>query len=225
MTETAIYRTAPIKRMSILERRPGDSRDFFSRHWHQVHGGMVSRMPHLYAYIQNHVVGDFPHNLPTFPCDGLVEQLWRSTGEMQRGYNSPVVTNLIADEVNYLGHGSNYAILASEALREAPEGSKLVLALRHGGEPALADTVANQAAALGASSLLRDDVIATIAKPNFLPVPPHPVDMFLHLHFADSQAAQKSGQRLVEAIAGFSFPGKAAFAVWRITTKPIVRPQ
>ena len=224
MSEARIYPPAPIKRMSILERRPGDSRAYFSRHWHEVHGGMVSRMPHLYAYVQNHVVGEFAHDRPTFPCDGLVEQLWRSTAEMQRGYNSPVVADLISDEVNYLGHGSNYAILASEALREAPEGCKLVLALRHGGDPSLGDALAGQALALGPSSLLRDDVIATIAKPNFLPVPPHPVDMFLHLHFADPQAAQNAGERLVKEIAGYSFPGKAAFALWQVTTKTIVRP-
>jgi len=214
-----MYATAPIKRMSILERRPGDERAFYSRHWREIHGGMVSRMPFLYAYIQNHVMEELTPGRADFPADGIVEQLWRNTREMQRGYNSEVVAELIADEVNYLGHGSNYAILAQQKLREAPAGNKLVVALRHGGKVDLADALANKAAGL-CPDLLRDDVIATIAKPNFLPVPPRPVDMFLHLYCADADAAAQIGREL----AAGPLPEKAALGIWRVVTATIVAP-
>ncbi len=216
-----MYPVAPIKRMSILERRPGDDRDYFSRHWHQIHGGMVSRMPFLYAYVQNHIVEEFSLPHPGFPGDGLVEQLWRNTAQMQRGYNSPVVRDLIADEVNYLGHGSNYAILASAPLQEALEGAKLVVALRHGGDVDLADAVM---ASADGDAVLRDDVIATIAKPNFLPVPPHPADMFLHMWFADDEAASAAGRQIGQALAALPFNPRAAIALWRVTTRTIVKP-
>lgn len=182
---------------------------------------MVSRMPHLYAYIQNHVVEDFA--VGDFPANGIVEQLWRTTREMQRGYNSPMVRELIADEVNYLGHGSNYAILADGPLRNAPDGTKLVAALRHGGDAGLADAVADKAAEFCAE-LVRDDVIATIAKPNFLPVPPRPVDMFLHLYGNDGPSASDMGHRLAEAVTALTFPNKAAFGLWRVATRIIVQP-
>ncbi len=218
-----VYQTAPSKRMSILERRAGDGRAYFSHHWHEVHGGMVSRMPHLFAYIQNHIVEEFLSGHAGFSGDGIVEQLWRSTVEMQKGYSSAVVKDLIADEANYLGHGSNYAILAQESLREAPEGNKLIVAVRHGGEPALADAVADFAAEV-CHDVLRDDVIATIAKPNFLPVPPRPVDMFLHLYGAGAADASQVGARIAERTGSLSLGPNAAIAVWRVGTRTIVRP-
>ncbi len=219
-----MYEPAPLKRMAILERRSGDDRAFFSRHWREVHGSMVSRLPHLFAYIQNHIVEDFPCGRPGFPGDGLVEQLWQSTAHMQRGYNSPVVRELITDEVNYLGHGSNYAILAQGPLRAAPDGNKLVVALRHGGDVHVADALAQRADQLS-GDVTRDDVIATIAKPNFLPAQPHPVDMFLHLHCADQQAASRIGFELVKSITTFPFNAGAAAQVWRVVTTTIVPPE
>jgi uncharacterized protein (TIGR02118 family) len=219
-----MYEIAPIKRMSILERRRGDDRAFFLRHWHDIHGAMVSHLPHLFAYVQNHIVEGFPCDHPGFPGDGIVEQLWQSTALMQRGYNSPVVRDLIADEVNYLGHGSNYAILAQGPLRLAPSGSKLLAALSHGGAVDLADKVAEAAAVL-CDDLVRDDVIATIAKPNFLPAPPRPVDMFLHLYCADQQMASEVGGELAKSIAALPFGAGAAVEVWRVATAPIVSPK
>lgn len=211
--------TFPIKRMSILERRRQDDRAFFSRHWHEVHGGMVSRLPHLASYIQNHIVEEFPHEHGTFPGDGIVEQLWRSTADMQRGYNSAVVKDLVEDERNYLGHGSNYAILASEALRLAPDGSKVIIAIRHGGDVGLVDGIL-QMVPDQASHVLRDDVIATIPKPNMLPVQPHPIDAFLHLYFAGPEAAAGAAAALVKSLPKMN--ARAAIAVWRVRTEKII---
>lgn len=223
LPEFSIYPDAPIKRMSILERRPQDDRAFFSRHWRDVHGGMVSRLPHLYAYIQNHILEDIPHGHPVFPGDGLVEQLWRSTRQMQQGYNSPVVDELVSDEVNYLGHGSNYAILAAGPLREASNGSKLVVALRHGGDTELADAISDAAETL-CPDIARDDVIATIAKPNFLPTQPHPVDMFLHIYCRDPAEAVRTGSDLAKKVSSLPFREKAALSVWRVATATIISP-
>lgn len=213
------YLGMPIKRMSILEKRPQDDRAFFSKHWREIHGGMVSRLPFLASYIQNHIIEDFLHGQAGLPGDGFVEQLWRSTAEMQRGYNSPVVKDLISDEVNYLGHGSNYAILASEALRPAPDGSKLVIAIRHGGDVDVVDTVASGARTL-AAHMVRDDVIATIAKPNMLPVQPHPVDAFLHVYFDSAQKAASAAQYAARNLPDLN--AKAAIGIWRVRTETIV---
>jgi hypothetical protein len=70
--------------------------------------------------------------------------------------------------------------------------------------------------------LLRDDVIATIAKPNFLPVPPRPVDMFLHLYCADATSATNTGRELAAAME--PLPEKAALGIWRVVTATIVAP-
>jgi hypothetical protein len=178
---------------------------------------MVSRLPFLASYIQNHIVEDFPHGQAGFPGDGFVEQLWRSTAEMQRGYNSPVVKELITDEINYLGHGSNYAILASEALKPAPEGNKLVIAIRHGGNVDMIDAMEVTARTF-ARHVLRDDVIATIAKANMLPVQPHPVDAFLHLYCENAKAASEAGYQIAIPALG----EKAAIGIWRVRTETIV---
>ena len=208
----------PLKRISILERRAQDDRAFFSRHWRQVHGGMVARLPYLAAYNQNHVVEDFPHTQAGFPGDGFVEQLWRSTAEMQRGYSSPVVGELVADEVNYLGHGSNYAVLASAPLQIAEAGEKLLLAIRHAGAIDLVDSL--EALAREHGAVIRDDVVATIAKPNMLPALPHPVDAFLHVHCASADAASAAGRALTEGLPRLL--SNAAVGVWRVRTATIV---
>ena len=140
---------------------------------------------------------------------------------MQRGYSSPLVRELIMDEVNYLGHGSNYAILAQGPLRAAPRGNKLVVALRHGGDLDLADALVETAGQL-CDDLVRDDVIATIAKPNFLPASPHPVDMFLHVYCADPPTAHQVGHELVKSFIALPFNAGAAVEVWRVVTETIV---
>lgn len=219
-----LFAEAPIKRMSILERRPGDPRDKFLRHWRDIHGGMVAELPFLFAYNQNHVLEDFDCGLPGYPADGFVEQLWRSTAQMQRGYSSPVVRTLIDDEVNYLGHGSNYAILAQSPLLTAEGGEKLICSLRHGGQADLADAVVEESSALPyLRDLMRDDVIATIAKPNMLPVPPRPVDMFLQLYFRDAVAARAAAHRLSEFIRALPFGELATAGLHRVATHVIVR--
>lgn len=219
----SLYLPAPIKRMSILEKRPGDSREFFLRHWHDIHGGMVSRLPHLVAYNQNHVLEDFLAGPEGFPADGFVEQLWRSTAQMQAGYNSAVVAELIGDEPNYLGHGSNYAILASAPLAGDESGAKLVASLRHGGDVRWLEDIASRAARLpGLTQFIRDDVIATIAKPNMLPVPPRPVDAFLHLHFESVDRARGAARSLVELSLAPGAPARSAFGLHRVRTSTIV---
>jgi uncharacterized protein (TIGR02118 family) len=219
----ALYAPAPIKRMSILEKRTSDTRDYFSHHWRTIHGGMVSRLPYLAAYNQNHVVEKFATGLEDYPADGFVEQLWRSTAQMQAGYNSPVVAELIGDEPNYLGHGSNYAILTSVPLRADESGAKLIASLRHGGDVAWIEKITAQAAGLDKlSQIIRDDVIATIAKPNMLPVPPRPADAFLHLHFVDVAAAQTAAGALVRFAATLATPARAAFGLHRVVTATIV---
>ena len=218
-----LYGPAPIKRMSILERRPGDTRDFFSHHWRMIHGGMVSRLPYLVAYNQNHVVENFNTGLEDYPADGFVEQLWRSTAEMQAGYSSPVVAELIADELNYLGHGSNYASVTSHPLRADESGAKLIASLRHGGDIPWIEKIIVQATDLGhLSQVIRDDVIATIAKPNMLPVPPRAADTFLHLHFTDVAAARAAAVALIEFAAKLERPARAAFGLHRVVTATIV---
>jgi hypothetical protein len=140
---------------------------------------------------------------------------------MQKGYNSPAVKDLIADEPNYLGHGSNYAVLAQAPLRHVPEGRKLMVSLRHGGVADYIDRVADQAAAL-CDDILRDDVIATIAKPNYLPAQPRPVDAFLHMVFADAAAAQAAAGALAASIRALPRADHAACGLHRVATRIIV---
>ncbi len=209
----------PLKRMALLERRKQDDRAFFSRHWRVVHGQMVSRLPRLAAYLQNHVVEEFSHDQNGFPGDGFVEQLWRSTVDMQVGYSSPVVKELVADERNYLGHGSNYAILASEALKPAEDSSKLIVAIRHGGSLDFVDSILDNVSK-SAGHVIRDDVIATIPKPNMLPVLPHQIDVFLHLYFTNAELASRSAHALVRDLPRLG--SGAAIGLWRVRTETIL---
>jgi hypothetical protein len=184
------------KRMSVLVRRPGDDRDYFSRRW-EAHAAPVSGLPRLRGYIQNHVEEDFAGPLAApLLADGFVEQLWDREEDMTAAFAGPAAQPMIQDEASFLGHGSGYALTGAAPLRAA-SGGKLILAVVTGENRIGLDTIENEARALpGLLAILRDDVADLIAKPGM--APPQPVDSFLHLYFADAGAASAAAGLLTK---------------------------
>lgn len=72
-----------IRRMSLITRKAGMSKEAFHRHWEEVHGPLVARLPGLIRYVQHHFDGA---EIPAYiretgiEVDGIAE-LWFDTLE------------------------------------------------------------------------------------------------------------------------------------------------
>ena len=183
------------KRMSVLVRRDGDTREQFSRGWLN-HGQFITGLPGLRGYVQNHVVEDFGTADARFlAADGFVELRFDSPEAMAAAFASPAARAMAQDEPNFLGHGSGYAFAADTGLGDAEAGNKLMIALGDCHAKALRD------AAIGMATVrvIEDDVIELIAKPGM--APPQPVGRFLHLYCPNAEAAQAIGIALADLAA------------------------
>ena len=72
-----------IKRMTLIVRRADMSKEDFHRHWREVHGPLVARMPGVLKYVQHHFDGEIPayvKEAPELVVDGIAE-IWFDTLE------------------------------------------------------------------------------------------------------------------------------------------------
>lgn len=181
------------KRMSVLVRRPDHDRPTFSRLWER-HAAPVSQLPRVRGYIQNHVEDTFSAASP-IEVDGFVELLWDRPEDMAAAFASDAARPMVEDEPGFLGHGSGYALAGAEPLADAV-GGKLILAATGCLEADWRGIETLASSLAGLTGRLRDDVTSLIAKPGM--APPQPVDVFLHLWFADTEAAGEAGRRLAD---------------------------
>lgn len=202
------------KRMSILVRRSGDDRATFAEGWRR-HAALISDLPGVRAYQQNHVVEDFASaSARPLAIDGIVELRFDTPAAMAAAFWSPAAKAMAADEPNFLGHGSGYALATDGPLKAVTDGARLIVALS--GEPeALARWQTELAQSPGLVDLTRDEVSALIAKPGM--APPQPVELFFHLVFGSAQEASTAGR----ALAALTVPGTTLDIV-RVSTLTIV---
>lgn len=188
------------KRMSVLVRRDGDTRDYFSAKW-KGHAAPVASLPRVRGYIQNHIEQEFPVPGKQAPirADGFVELYWDKPEDMAEAFKSPLAKPMIDDEPNFLGHGSGYALAAAPSLQDS-EGGKLILALVYEEACTLFDELDDEIAALPVLHFIRDDVVKLIDKPYM--TPSQPVTSFIHLYFDGSENTRKAGEQLASFFAG-----------------------
>lgn len=193
------------KRMSVLVRREGDTREQFLQGWLR-HGRFIADLPGLRGYVQNHVVQEFAlPGAPFLRADGFVELQFDSPEAMARAFTSPAARAMAQDEPNFLGHGSGYALRADTGLGDAEAGDKLIVALGEGDAAALV-------AAARLPGLIRDDVAALIAKPGM--APPQPVSSFCHIF----GVAPARAHQTVDAMARVAADARLPLAVFRVKT-------
>jgi uncharacterized protein (TIGR02118 family) len=182
------------KRMSVLVRRAGDDRVYFSRRW-EAHAAPVSGLPKVRGYIQNHVIAEFtPAPGSPIAADGFVELLWDRPEDMAAAFASPAARPMVEDEPGFLGHGSGYALAAAPPLTESAGGKLIVAVVTGADRSALDELEAKFRGIEGAGHLIRDEVTGLIRKPGM--APPQPVDAFFHLYFGDVEGADRAGRAL-----------------------------
>ena len=206
------------RRLSILVRRPSDDRAAFARGW-EFHGTIVKHLPGIRSYQQNHVVEEFGHvgDPPPFRVDGIVELRFDSPEAMKEAFASAAAIPVKADEPNFLGHGTGYAMAVAQQVRTAEDGSKLIVVMRHYGSAADAAAIETLARSLpGCAHIIHDEVVSVIPRPE-MAEGPQQADVFLHVYFDSGDNAREGGRSL----AGYRGPG-IAFSVFRVRTLTVI---
>ncbi len=88
-----------IKYVTVLSRRGGMSREEFDRYRKDTHAPILTQIPGLRGYVQNHTLRDSQGQEP--PYDGFGELYFDSLQAMQEGLASPEGEATLADIPNF----------------------------------------------------------------------------------------------------------------------------
>ncbi|MBL8381000.1 MAG: SDR family oxidoreductase [Burkholderiales bacterium] len=132
-----------LKRMALLTRKPGMSREEFHHHWNTIHGPLVASHPNVVRYLQDNVLAkerfvernaDPANPLPPGhmgpEVDGIVELWYESREQMEAMYASPLAKELQADALKHIGTITTFVVEERTVVdrRPAPKGLLLSLA-------------------------------------------------------------------------------------------------
>ena len=118
-----------LKQLSIFRRREDLSQEAFRHYWRNRHPEVVTRLPGIRRYVQNHVTAVLRGN-PGW--DGIAEVWFDDIESMRANVGSRVLADIRADEANFIAAGSMVSIVTAEhAFVDDLTGSELrkVLAL------------------------------------------------------------------------------------------------
>jgi len=217
-----------IKRMTMLARREDRSLDAFRRHWLHEHVKIVTRMPHLHGYIQNHVVDRLIADIgePHFDIDGIPELWFVDEAAKNAALQSPAARELPVDETNFVRGITIFAIDEHVVRAGAGGGAKVMAVGRSGSAPGPAKATPAWAKSLadlpGATRAVINTVVTADHRPGVWhePVPP---DALVELRFADEGSARRAFAGFsAHPIAGRLAAEGGALAVYLIDEKPIV---
>ena len=198
------------KRMSILRCLPSDDREAFARKW-QFHGTLVSHLPLIRTYVQNHVVEHFSGADGMVQADGIVELRFDRPEDMAEAFASEAAIAVKADEPNFLGHGTGYALANDSLPLESPDGSKLILVLpQHVEDDARAACLDRARRLDGLVQAVQDDVADVIARSE-MAQGPQVVSTFFHLLFPRPEIAVAAAREMQRN-------GIAPTAIFRVRT-------
>ena len=102
-----------IKRISLLTRKAGMTREQFTRHWLEIHAPLAKPVPGLTRYVQSHIVEEFRRpDIPTSPVevDGVAELWFESRESMERALASPEMKALHADGALFIGSNKTFVV-------------------------------------------------------------------------------------------------------------------
>ena len=115
-----------LKQITWFRRRADLSREAFAQHWGTRHAAIVSELPGLRRYVQNHVTADGGD------VDGVAEVWFDDIEAMRANVGRPELDRIRADEPNFLDIDSMGTLVAapSVVIDGATEGAKLLVMVR-----------------------------------------------------------------------------------------------
>jgi uncharacterized protein (TIGR02118 family) len=90
-----------VKMFAVLRRRPGMTVEEFRRHWHEVHGPLITSHPELARHIvryEQHVRHAPGWLSGTEDIDGIAEQWFERIEDFEAFMNEPLYGELIAPD-------------------------------------------------------------------------------------------------------------------------------
>lgn len=185
-------------RVGMAPRPRGVSYEAFQEHWRGTHGPLVTGMPGLRRYVQNHaVLRDGRPLLPYAGFDACAETEFDDLAAMHASFASPLYRQAITADEQELIERARFSLLLAErrvlAEHGGPEqGVKLLTFLRvHPGSTrvALLEALAGEyAETVAAARPLRHEQLVGLAEPD-PDSPPQAADAVDLLWFADADAA------------------------------------
>lgn len=94
-----------IKRIGMFRRKVDLDRAAFSKHWATTHRRIVTTLPGMARYVQNHVYEplDPPFSsVQAYDIDGIAEMWWESEAAMNATMNEDARSRLMRDEANFI---------------------------------------------------------------------------------------------------------------------------
>lgn len=113
-----------VKRMSLLKRRPGISREEFQDQWFNDHSSLVKRLPGLLGYRQNIIIDWQPNRFADdgpegeTGLDGVVELWFEDEAAIERGFQSAQGQTAMTHAKEFLGQISTYVVNPVEIIPE-----------------------------------------------------------------------------------------------------------
>lgn len=112
-----------LKRVALLTRKPGMTKEQFFQHWNEIHGPLIAEHPTVLRYVQNNVLhkerfvdrNPDPENpLPAGyngpDVDGVVELWFENRERMEELYASPHAAKMQADGLLHLGQITTFVV-------------------------------------------------------------------------------------------------------------------
>ena len=100
-----------LKQLSIFRRREDLSQGAFRNYWRNRHPEVVTRLPGIRRYVQNHVTAVLRGD-PVW--DGIAEVWFDDIQSMRANVVSPVLADIRADEANFIAADSMVSIVTAE---------------------------------------------------------------------------------------------------------------
>ena len=112
--ERSIACEAPIRRLSLLQRRSSLTRPAFSAYWLDVHAPLAHCHRHVRRYVQNHVEADGSFGPDAAQFDGIAEFEIADWAGMQADYATPEGTRMREDVAKFAGNVTTCVVRTRE---------------------------------------------------------------------------------------------------------------
>ncbi len=102
-----------IRRISLLTRKAGMTREQFTRHWLEINAPLAHPVPGLRRYVQAHIVEEFRRpDIPTstVEVDGIAELWFEDRASMERALASSEMKALHADGALFIAANKTFVV-------------------------------------------------------------------------------------------------------------------
>lgn len=94
-----------VRQLTLLQRKPGISRNEFQRYWSEVHAPLVRQLPHIISYTQHHVTAasarqNYP--APDVEVDGIVEFVFDGADGARKAFSGAMGDHVLNDAENFI---------------------------------------------------------------------------------------------------------------------------